>query len=99
MDKKFNGYRYSIFDGNPVKTLWEDGIIIKSYSLDIDMKELVQNDGLTYYIETEVSEKDFISKRAFLKYVDEKIKKNIDIKIIKKSIEDHKDTLDRLADL
>ncbi len=96
MDKKFNGYRYSIFDGNPVKTLWEDGIIIETYSLDIEMKKLVQNDGLTFYIETEVSEKDFISKKAFLKYVDKTIKNNI---AIKNSIEDHKDTLDRLADL
>lgn len=70
MDENFNGEKYYLFDGSPIKTIWEDGIITEVYSKDSQTSQLSRNDGLAYYVETEVSSKDEITKDEFVKLVE-----------------------------
>lgn len=66
MEEDFTGEKYFVFDGNPVKTIWDEGIIEEVYIKETN-GALTRNDGLAFYIETEVSEKDAISKETFEK--------------------------------
>ena len=69
MEENFSGNRYYIFDGNPIKTIWEDGIILNVYSFDSKTKKLHRNDGLAFYVETEVSEKNAITEEDYLNHI------------------------------
>jgi len=53
MEENFNGKRYYVFDGKPIKTIWEGGVIIEVYLLDSKTGKLQRNDGLAFYVETE----------------------------------------------
>ena len=99
MDENYNGKRYYIFDGAPVKTIWQDGIIIEVYSIDVDKRIIIRKDRLAFYVEKEISEKDNISKEEYLKHVAEVFQNLTNYAKIRNAIEEHKDTLDRLADL
>ncbi len=60
--ENFNGVKYFRFDGKPVKTVWEDGIIVETYSINPGTASEIRNDALTFYIETEVSDRHEISE-------------------------------------
>ncbi|MCV6598539.1 MAG: hypothetical protein OIF40_15820 [Mangrovicoccus sp.] len=64
MDEQFTGTRFFVFDGKPVKTIWEDGIVIEVYIKE-KSGNLKRNYGLAFYITTETAYGDDISEKAF----------------------------------
>lgn len=64
MDEHFTGIRYFVFDDNPVKTIWEDGIVLEVYVKEKN-GNLKRHDGLAFYIQTETTYDDDISEDAF----------------------------------
>lgn len=94
--ENFSGVKYFLFDNRPVKTFWEDGVIVETYSIDPKTASLFRNDRLAFYIETEASDRGEISEADYRARV-HKIYMDLpdDVKI-SQAIEQHKDTLDKL---
>lgn len=65
MDENFNGVKYFILDDNPVKTVWEEGIITECYRTQPGAADLVRDDRLAYYVETELSDRHEIDASDF----------------------------------
>ncbi|WP_375207706.1 hypothetical protein [Hyphococcus sp.] len=94
--ENFNGIKYFLFDDRPVKTVWEDGIIVETYSIDPGTGSLVRNDRLAFYIETQASDRDEISEEDY-KARAHKIYLALPKEIkTSQAIDQHKDTLDKL---
>ncbi len=64
MNEHFIGVKYLIFDNKPVKTVWEEGIVLEVYVKEPD-GSLKRHDGLAFYIQTEASTDNEISKDTF----------------------------------
>ena len=94
--ENFSGVKYFLFDNRPVKTVWEDGIIVETYSIDPKTASLFRNDGLAFYIETEASDRDVISEADYKIRVHKIYLALPDDVQISQAMERHKDTLDKL---
>lgn len=65
MDEAFSGVKYFMFDKNPIKTLWEEGIITECYRIERETNMLIRDDRLAYYITIELSDRHEISQCEF----------------------------------
>lgn len=91
--ENFSGVKYFLFDDRPVKTVWEDGIIVETYSIDPGTASLFRNDGLTFYIETEVSDRNEISEKDYISRTHEIYLALPDEVKASQAMEQHKDKL------
>lgn len=94
--ENFSGVKYFLFDNRPVKTVWEGGIIVETYSIDPKTASLFRNDRLAFYIETEASDRDVISEADYKTRAHEIYLALPSQVKISQSIDQHKDTLDKL---
>ena len=94
--ENFSGVKYFLFDDSPVKTVWEDGIIVETYLIDPKTASLFRNDGLAFYIETEVSDRNEISESDYRSRAHDIYLALPDDVKISQAMEQHKDTLDKL---
>ncbi len=95
--ENFSGVKYFLFDDRPVKTVWEDGIIVETYSIDPKTASLFKNNALAFYIETEASVRNEISESDYKSRAHEIYLALPDEVKISQAIEEHKDTLDKLT--
>ncbi|GJL96095.1 MAG: hypothetical protein DHS20C05_25000 [Hyphococcus sp.] len=94
--ENFSGVKYFLFDDRPVKTVWENGIIVETYSIDPKTASLFRNDRLAFYIETEASDRNEISECDYRSRAHKIYMALPDDVKIAQAIEQHKDTLDKL---
>lgn len=71
MEAKYTDERYCILDGTPTKINSKDGFIAEVFYYDAKKDDFINDDTLISRIANEVSEKDFISERAFINAVHE----------------------------
>jgi len=60
-----DGVKYYIFDGNPIKVIWEDGLLVETYSQDPHTRQLIRNDELGMHVEKEITDEDEIGEEQF----------------------------------
>jgi hypothetical protein len=65
MDDAFSGIKFFIFDGNPIKIVWEEGIITECYRVGYKANKLVRDDRLAYYLTIELCHRHEISQHEF----------------------------------
>lgn len=63
MDEEFTGEKFYVLDGNPIRAVWDEGIISEVYGIQDNL--VVRNDALAFYIETELTAKDEISRDVY----------------------------------
>lgn len=65
MDEAFSGVKYFMLDGNPLKTVWEEGIITECYRIEDETNKNIRDDRLAYYITIELCHRHEISEQEF----------------------------------
>lgn len=60
-----NGVIYYDFDNAPVRTLWNHGVLMETYSLDDKTGQLIRKDILSIHIERDASAEDEITEEIF----------------------------------
>ncbi len=61
MDEEFEGVKFYLLDGRPVKAVWEDGIVEEVYEVSRQTAQVQRNDALAHYVMYDLSSSDEIN--------------------------------------